>query len=320
MNTDFVIETTLKKYTGAQKEVIIPPEVQIIGTDAFAKNCNIENVVIPEGVTTIEDWAFYGCKSLQSVQLPNSITHIGEGAFEDCLSLTNINIPEHAELGSSAFSNCPMLADEDGFIIRNGILFDCMLDSCSVLQIPNGVKCINDFAEFPKDNLKTLILPDTLHRIGAYAFEDCYKLETVLLPKAILLIGEAAFCGCYSLSHINVPYFTKLGPHSFAGCYCLADEMGRIIVNDVFFESGPKSSPTLIIPEGVTRIDDGAEAWMNVETIQFPDSIRVIGKGAFSSCESLKNIDIPYLYNIFELNEIKLTNDESSSTKSIHMK
>ena len=303
--TNYIIDTALKKYMGDQKDIMIPPEIQIIGTNAFAKNHNIENVIIPEGVTTIEDWAFYGCNSLQSVQLPNSITHIGEGAFEDCFNLNKINVTEHAEVGSSAFANCPELADENGFIIRNGILFDCVLDSSSILQVPDGVICINDFAVFPKD-IKTLILPDTLRRIGSYAFEGCYELEKVVLPKVLFSIGEGAFCGCFSLEHISVPRYTILGSHAFALCYSLADDMGRIIVNDVFFESGPKSSPTLIIPEGVTRIDDDAEAWMDVETIQLPNSIRVIGKGAFSTCEKLKSINLPGLNTIFELNEIKL--------------
>lgn len=303
--TSYIIDTTLKKYTGAQKEIIIPSEIQIIGTNAFAKNCNIEKVIIPEGVTTIEDWAFYGCNSLQSVHLPNSITHIGEGAFEDCFNLNKINVPEHADVGSSAFANCPELADENGFIIRNGILFDCVLDSSPILQVPEGVKCINDFAQFPKD-IKTLILPTTCRRIGADTFNGCYELETVFLPKILFSIGEGAFCGCYSLTNINVPRYTILGPHAFALCYSLADDMGRIIVNDVFFESGPKSSPQLVIPEGVSRIDDDAEAWMDVETIQLPNSIRVIGKGAFSTSDRIKNINLPSPHDIFELNEIKL--------------
>ena len=55
----FQIENgVLKKYTGKDKDV-----------------------VIPDGVTSIGDGAFKCCTSLISIIIPNSVTSIGNGAF-----------------------------------------------------------------------------------------------------------------------------------------------------------------------------------------------------------------------------------------------
>lgn len=305
MDETFECRNVLEKYLGNDTFVCIPKSICAIGKKAFEGNCNITEVIIPEGVTTIEDFAFYGCENLKTVKLPNSITYIGESAFEDCWNLTCINVPEHVKLGSSAFSHCYELADKNGFVIVNGTLYDTTIESSTVLQIPDGVKYINDFAEFPSD-IKRLIMPSSLKAIGDYVFDGRYDLETVSLPRSLYSIGEGTFMGCYSLKSINIPAICHVGDNSFDGCYSLADSLGRIIVNGVFFESGPKSSPTLTIPEGVYRISAMADVWQEVETIILPKSLKSIGKGAFFSCDNLKSINFPRPIEILDWNEIKI--------------
>ena len=76
----FQIENgVLKKYTGKDKDVVIP-ETRI-GNGAFEDCKSLTSVTIPDGVTKIDEYAFRGCENLTSITIPDSVTYIGEDAF-----------------------------------------------------------------------------------------------------------------------------------------------------------------------------------------------------------------------------------------------
>ena len=109
-------------YSGDSSVVIIPECVTQIGKRAFHDNKHITKVIIPNTVTFIDD-AFEYCENLTEVIIPDSVTHIG-----DC-----------------AFYRCKGLADENGFVIVNGIMYDYFGDG-SDIAIPNSVTNIDDYA------------------------------------------------------------------------------------------------------------------------------------------------------------------------------
>lgn len=43
-------------------------------------------------------------------------------------------------------------------------------------------------------------LPETLQRLGAYAFENCKGLHTITLPRNVMQVGTGAFSGCSDLT------------------------------------------------------------------------------------------------------------------------
>ncbi len=143
--SDFVISgTTLEKYVGKSRTVIIPKGVTSIGDKAFYGCKGIDTIELPDTVTSIGvsafemcslsfvrfssnlkiigKRAFYSCENLKDIAFPASVTHIGEAAFDMC-PLYSVYIPTTVKrVGVSAFANCDlgkvMVAGKDTIVER----------------------------------------------------------------------------------------------------------------------------------------------------------------------------------------------------------
>lgn len=83
--------------------------------------------------------------------------------------------------------------------------------------IKKGVTAIADFAFKGCKKLKEIILPSTLKKIGAYAFEDC-PIKNITIPKSVKSIEPGAFAGS-SIKSITIPKTVKkLGEGVFGDC------------------------------------------------------------------------------------------------------
>ena len=83
--------------------------------------------------------------------------------------------------------------------------------------IKKGVTAIADFAFEGCKKLKEIILPSTLKKIGAYAFEDC-PIKNITIPKSVKSIEPGAFAGS-SIKSITIPKTVKkLGEGVFGNC------------------------------------------------------------------------------------------------------
>lgn len=69
-NRDFVIEDdVLVRYTGNDKNVLIPYGVSVISQKAFLYCTSIENLFLPTTVKIIEEYALDFCPSLKSTMI-----------------------------------------------------------------------------------------------------------------------------------------------------------------------------------------------------------------------------------------------------------
>ena len=83
--------------------------------------------------------------------------------------------------------------------------------------IKKGVTAIADFAFKGCKKLKEIILPSTLKKIGAYAFEDC-PIKNITIPKSVKSIEPGAFASS-SIKSITIPKTVKkLGEGVFGNC------------------------------------------------------------------------------------------------------
>ena len=188
------------------------------------------------------------------------VTWVRTDYYNEDAIITNVNttlesvvLPDTVtELAGGAFMNCSALRK---------------------VRLSSSLVTIGDEA-FAYAPLEKLELPDTLEYIGPGAFHGCSKyeydldtydssytgIETVTLPAGIREVGEAAFTGCHNLKEIRI-----------SGSDLYKTEDGVLFSGD--------GETLLCYPTGKTA-----------ESYTVPDSVRVIGTGAFSGTE-IKEID-----------------------------
>ena len=298
----------LKECTDKDVEsVVIPPSVTEIGTSAF-KNCtSLSSVVIPESVTEIGGDAFKGCESLASVVIPEGVSKIGGDAFRGCESLSSVEIPSSVtEIGGDAFKGCninelshPCLTIKGGLVVEESKLLYCASQSSSI-TIPEGVTAIGGTFAGAFDgceSLASVVIPNSVTKIGRGAFEDCKSLASVEIPSSVTEIGDWAFLGCSSLTSVEIPSsVTKIGERAFRGCESLASvEIPSSVteIGEMAFK-GCSSLASVVIPNSVKQI--GYKAFYGCESlasVEIPPSVTIIGIEAFDGCSSLSSVSIP---------------------------
>lgn len=133
-------------------------------------------------------------------------------------------------------------------------------------------------------NLITVKVPDTVWKIGYSSFQGCSNLTTIDIPDSVTEIGaESTFYGCSSLNNVVLPKnLTKIGNNTF-GCCTSFTSIGPI-----------GSGASLEIPDSVTQI--GYRSFLlctGLQTVDFPETMEIIGPCAFEKCENIISVNIP---------------------------
>jgi len=132
------------------------------------------------------------------------------------------------------------------------------------------IKEIEDFI-FYDSMLMSIIIPDSVTKIGDQAFEACTSLTSVTIPDSVMMIPYFCFFNCTSLTSITIPdSVTKIDQGAFVDCSSLI---------------------SITIPNSVTEI--GINAFANctsLTSIIIPNSVTSIAKGAFFNCNNLKKV------------------------------
>ena len=279
--TDDTIKIT--KYKGTDESIVIPSEIDgkkvtVIGSSAFYGFKSLKNIEIPDGITSIENYAFCQCWSITSLSVPESVTSIGTGAFRFCGDLKEIKLP----------SNLTVLSD-------------------SLFGADANLEYIT-FGDAEKTD--TVIIPETVQKIGNYVFMNCEKIKNIKLPSNLKIIGKTCFQGCISLTGLFIPQSVEsIGGGIFGDCDALQsveieDENNNFIFKDGILYDVKNgilvSAVNSLIPEKVIvdectkTIDYSAFADCdNLYEIEIPQGVVNIGEKAFARLDNLKNIDIP---------------------------
>ena len=153
-------------------------------------------------------------------------------------------------IGKDAFMNC--------YLLEN-------------VELPVGLKYINDTAFYSCDKLKSISIPNTVTYIGDGAFRFCSSLKSVDIPDSVTYLGNYVFDCCGSLESIEFSKNIKF-------------------IGEWMFEDAKLTH--VVIPDGVESIEHYAfYLCEKLESIVIPNSVTSIGEGAFMDfCTSLTTI------------------------------
>ena len=176
---------------------------------------------------------------------------------------------------------------------------------------------------FLETNIRSVILPNSLKRVGNNAFDGCGYLERVVfneglesigtsafrksgltsieLPNSLIYLGYpdgGAFDDCEHLgSVIRIPdKVTEIPQWCFNRCYKIDTVYVGKNVSYIGYRAFNNSGiTTLVLNNNIKEIHDIAfENCLNLKTVIFNRKLQSIGEGAFKDCSQLQEISLPY--------------------------
>ncbi len=158
-------------------------------------------------------------------------------------------------------------------------------------------KTVADQAYYRSNTLGNVVLPEGIREIGEFAYARS-SLTAVTLPDGVEQIGYSAFYHCDALGEVTLPDTVRcVEPKAFSMTAWVNDFLGGSSGEGDFLVEGGVlvayrgNTADVRIPEGVRVI--AGEAFANhgeIQSVLFPDSLVVVGEGAFEGCTSLGEI------------------------------
>ena len=160
------------------KSVVLPDTLTTLSDGMFNNNTSLESVKLPKDLTSIGGWAFYGA-ALENVDIPDGVQSIGTAAFYGNTNLKEVDLPSNLiSIGDGAFQG------------------DYALTS---IDLPDGLETIG-IGAFTSTSLGSIIIPDSVTKIGADAFNQAYgykdvtnRIDTIILSENLEELGTKAF-------------------------------------------------------------------------------------------------------------------------------
>ncbi len=286
MLSDGTYSIAVKDVNDMPESIIIPDTyegkaITRIADKAFYNCTVVKNVNIPASIKSIGGEAFYGCTGIISITAPGDAVEIGRSAFYGCTNLMNVTVSGATVVGNNAFVGCSALSD---------VVFGDKVTSI-------GNEAFKDCASLAK-----ITVGNSLATIGSSAFRNCDKLMGITLPEGFTAIGDNAFNGCSRLSDVTIPNsIESIGVYAFADCtniafnkYGNANYIGNATNKYLYLHSAVSKDITSAEISGSTRFvgDDAFSGCNKLTDLTLPESVTVIGKGAFRDCPALKSIYI----------------------------
>ncbi len=168
--------------------------------------------------------------------------------------------------------------------------------SVKSVVIEEGITSIGNSA-FYGESVETVNMPDSIKRIGKYAFAyGGGRLSSVNIPYGVTKIEEGTFLYS-SLKSVTIPdSVTEIGDSAFAFCFQLKDNITipdsvSVIGDGAFYACGRVKSVTM--PKNAEYIGDNAFEDCDFTSFTIPDGVTTIKGNTFLGCENLKIISIP---------------------------
>lgn len=206
---------------------------------------------------------------------------ISDWAFDGCMSVNVLNEEEIRVCERYAFNNSALLMQPftDGLRFAGKILIDA--EEGADARLPKNFILIG------------IWIATDLRKLNSIRIEDYENLKMISFmtkgPKRIIFADKKKVGQKELLQNVSNPKLEYFDLES-------RQRALKSIDGVLYSKKGdrliccPAGRRHLVIPEGVTEIEPRVFSCCDIESVEFPDSLRIIGEGAFSHCDKLKSI------------------------------
>lgn len=312
------------------RTVQIPSHIDSIARGTFSGCSRLEEITIPASVRHIDNRAFYACTSLTTVNLTKGLRTIGREAFACCTAMTTIYIPDTVtEIAEDAFAGCtelktviippsvtklhPFAFGSEHHIqtittVTGSVAHQYAQEHdimCYTEQEANLLRGCNPafYIEYgilrkytQEYNVRDIMIPQGVIRIGNHAFEQNRQLTSVVIPEGVIDIGSYAFNGCRSLQRVYLPSTLRhIGRFAFRDCplaEVILPQGMQHIENNAF--QGCTSLRRFYMPDTLEKLENEAlRDCMSLTELRFSVRLEAISDGVCVGCSSLRTVVIP---------------------------
>lgn len=255
-------------YGTAISDICFGDSLAYIGFYAFADCSSLVSVELGNGLKSIDSTSFSNSFNIEKLKIGNMSSYDElVGVFDECNKLYDSN-------GSLVIDNVLIGVKSTGadtFTIPEGV--KKVAERCfyynkefKKIVIASTVETIGSCA-FLGSTVESVNLPSGIKTIEDYAFSYCDSLKSINLPSGIKKIGNGAFRGCSELESVDFKINTSLctvGFDIFTDCEKLANEKGAVVINglllgdiyDSYYDeaSGEQVNNVINITKDVTEI------------------------------------------------------------------
>lgn len=187
------------------------------------------------------------------------------------------------------------LTDEDGFTFWTVTgVYDVPEDSVFIIPSEidgHPVKSVDFKAFFGERCIKVLEIPNSVTTIREYAFQYCKNIERLKLSSKLEHLGQEAFSCCSKLSSpIELPATLKgIGGKTFESCYSLKSVSIKSSFTGTNTFIGCRNLTSVDISNNTKSLDGGVfRGCTGLQSLVIPENVTTIGGHAFSDCKSLQ--------------------------------
>lgn len=206
---------------------------------------------------------------------------ISDWAFDGCMSVNVLNEEEIRVCERYAFNNSALLMQPftDGLRFAGRILIDA--EEGADARLPKNFILIG------------IWIATDLRKLNSIRIEDYENLKMISFmtkgPKRIIFADKKKVGQKELLQNVSNPKLEYFDLES-------RQRALKSIDGVLYSKKGdrliccPAGRRHLVIPEGVTEIEPRVFSCCDIESVEFPNSLRTIGEGAFSHCDKLKSV------------------------------
>lgn len=220
----------------------------------------------------------------------NNVTEIGAFAFAaSTLNVNTLNLNGITKIGKGAFYG---------------------LSGLKSIEIPAGLTEIADYA-FAGTKITEIIIPSTVTKIGAHAFEGCTSLERVTfvvdggtgcseignyafaqtairgeltLPVTLKKLGSYAFKSCKNIESVKINSVESMGE----GAFMLCSKINSVVYGANALVTGEYTFCAFDETAG----NGGVNVGSSLTSVTLGNKITKLSAGVFASCINLVEIDL----------------------------